>query len=63
MPDPEISEDYADGFRTGFELARKQIVAAVEGALVNQTSIRKAIKSVNVPAPMREPTGLEYRGG
>ena len=63
MPNREITTDFADGFRAGFELARLQIGDAVEKALASHTSIRKAIKSVEVPAPMREATGLEYRGG
>jgi hypothetical protein len=63
MPNKEITTDFADGFRTGFELARTQLQAAVEKALTEHTSVRKAMKSVEVPAPMREPTGLEYRGG
>ena len=63
MSDPVITEEFADGFRTGFKRAQEEIEAAVEKALERQTSVRKAINGVEVPAPMREATGLEYRGG
>ena len=59
----EITTDFADGFRTGFEAARREIEQAVEQALTNYTSVRKAIKGVKAPAAARELTGLEYRGG
>ena len=63
MPNEQITTDFADGFRVGFQAARIQIERAVEEALANYTSVRKAIRNVEVSAPMREPTGLEYRGG
>lgn len=63
MPNEQITTDFAEGFRVGFEVARQEMERAVEEALANHTSVRKAIKGVEVPAPMRETTGLEYRGG
>lgn len=63
MPDNEITTDFADGFRMGFEVARREIARAVEEALADYRSVRKAIRGVEVPEPMREATGLEYRGG
>lgn len=63
MPNEQITTDFAEGFRVGFEMARQEIERAVEEALANHTSVRKAIKGVELPAPMREATGLEYRGG
>ena len=63
MPNEQITTDFAEGFRSGFEVARQEIERAVEKALAAGTSVRKAIKGVEVPAPMREATGLEYRGG
>jgi hypothetical protein len=59
----ETPEDFSNGFCAGFETARKHIENAVEHALANGTSVRRAIKSVKVPEDVKVPTGLEYRGG
>jgi hypothetical protein len=53
MPNKEITTDFAEGFRAGFEVARIQIGAAVEKALADHRSVRKAIKSVDVAEPKR----------
>ena len=53
MKNERITTDFSDGFRVGFEVARLQLLAAVERALENHTSIRKAISAVEPPAPTR----------
>lgn len=63
MPEQGITEDYGDGFRAGFEEARRLILEAVNEAMGDYRSVRKAISGVSVPRPFRQPTGLEYRGG
>lgn len=63
MPNEQITTDFAEGFRIGFEVARQEMERVVREALAEGKSVRKAISGVEVPAPMRELTGLEYRGG
>jgi hypothetical protein len=54
MKNERITTDFAEGFRVGFEVARTELGAAVEKALTNCGSIRKAMAEVEVPAPTRK---------
>lgn len=54
MKNERITTDFAEGFRVGFEAARTELGAAVEKALTNCGSIRKAMADVEVPAPTRK---------
>lgn len=54
MKNERITTDFADGFRAGFDVARTQILAAVDHALADYRSVRKAINAVEVPAPTRK---------
>lgn len=54
MKNERITTDFAEGFRAGFEVARTELSAAVENALTNCGSIRKAMADVEVPAPTRK---------
>ncbi len=50
-PNKPVSTDFNDGFRAGFEASRTQLKAAIEQALINHTSIRKALASVEIELP------------
>jgi hypothetical protein len=54
MPNKEITTDFADGFRAGFEAARVQLEAAVSKALTDYRSVMKAMRAVEMPAPNRQ---------
>lgn len=62
MPNARITTDFADGFHAGFTLAKTQIEAAVERALAEHTSVRKAIGRVQVPVPARAQPLSDLRG-
>jgi hypothetical protein len=51
MWNKEATSDFAEGYRAGFEEARTQIIAAVERALADHRSVRRAIKSVDLAEP------------
>jgi hypothetical protein len=53
MPNNEITTDFADGFRAGFEAARVQLESAVSKALTDYRSVMKAMRAVEMPAPKR----------
>lgn len=54
MPNREITTDFADGFRAGFDSARVELEAAVSKALTDSRSIMKAMRAVQMPAPSRQ---------
>lgn len=54
MKNERVTTDFADGFHAGFEAARIELTAAVEKALADYRSVRKAMKAVEVPAPTRK---------
>lgn len=54
MKNERITTDFAEGFRAGFEVARTELSAAVEKALTNYGSIRKAMADVEIPTPTRK---------
>lgn len=54
MKNERVTTDFADGFHAGFEAARIELAAAVEKALADYRSVRKAMKAVEVPAPTRK---------
>jgi hypothetical protein len=49
MWNKEATSDFAEGYRAGFEEARTQITAAVEKALAEYRSVRKAMRAVQLP--------------
>jgi hypothetical protein len=53
MRNERITTDFAEGWRAGFEAARVQLEAAVEKALADYRSVRKAMRAVETPAPTR----------
>lgn len=59
----DATSDFGDGYRQGFETAKQMILDAVLSALADGRSAQKAILSVQLPPALREPTGLEFRGG
>jgi hypothetical protein len=54
MPNKEITTDFADGFRAGFDSARVELEAAVSRALADYRSVMKAMRAVEMPAPKRQ---------
>ena len=54
MPNKEITTDFADGFRAGFEAARAELESAVSKALTDYRSVMKAMRTVEMPAPKRQ---------
>lgn len=54
MKNERVTTDFAEGFRAGFEVARTQLIAAVDHALADYRSVRKAMIAVEVPAPARK---------
>jgi hypothetical protein len=54
MPNKEITTDFADGFRAGFDSARAELEVAVSKALTDYRSVMKAMRAVEMPAPKRQ---------
>lgn len=59
MLNKEVTTDFADGFRAGFEAARVQIEAAVTHALGEYKSVLKAMRAVQSPEPAEEKRELD----
>jgi hypothetical protein len=49
MWNKEATSDFAEGYRAGFEEARIRLEAAVEKALAEYRSVRKAMRTVQLP--------------
>jgi hypothetical protein len=54
MPNKEITTDFADGFRAGFDAARAELEIVVMKAVSEGRSVMKAMRAVQVPAPARQ---------
>jgi hypothetical protein len=54
MPNKEITTDFADGFRAGFDSARVELEVAVSRALADYRSVMKAMRAVEMPTPKRQ---------
>jgi hypothetical protein len=59
MLNKEVTTDFADGFRSGFEAARVQLEAAVTKALGEYKSVLKAMRAVQLPEPAEEKRELD----
>jgi hypothetical protein len=59
MLNKEVTTDFADGFRSGFEAARVQLEAAVTHALGEYKSVLKAMRAVQSPEPGEDKRELD----
>lgn len=61
--DRDVTTDYGDGFRAGWEAAAQRATQQLmRMGLLSEAGLVASTLS-EPPAPFREPTGLEVRGG
>jgi hypothetical protein len=53
MPNEEVTTDYADGFRAGFQVARTELQMAALKAMEEGRSVMKAMNKVDPPVLKR----------
>lgn len=59
----DATTDYADGYRAGYERARLDAHHAAAKAQRESKPVLDAIYEIAPPRALREPNGLDYRGG